>query len=62
MSKQPTEPSPSPQTRQDRNEAYDRAAATHPGACGAHVIDATGACVPLPAKKANPPARQDRDV
>ena len=46
----PSEPSPSPQTRQDRIEAYDRAAATHPGACGAHVIDAKGACVPQPPK------------
>lgn len=43
MSDIPTEPSPSPQTRQDRIAAYDRAAATHPDACGKHVIDANGA-------------------
>lgn len=62
MSNLPTEPSPSPQTRQDRNEAYDCAAATHPDACGGHVIDATGACVPSPPKQAGQPLVQEKGL
>ena len=41
------EPQPSPDVRESMRTAYDRAAATHPGACDVRVIDASGACITL---------------